>query len=80
MEPMTCVTVAESIYLFLNELSTGLAQEKQAMRALILGLSVLAIVVNSDAAKAGLSTTPPRNIGIRRCGNLSRRSKSGNRG
>jgi hypothetical protein len=33
-------------------------QEKQAMRALILTVAVLAVLANANAAQAGLSTTP----------------------
>jgi len=33
-------------------------QEKEAMRALILTVAVLAVLANANAAQAGLSTTP----------------------
>jgi hypothetical protein len=34
------------------------SQEKQAMRALILAVAVLAVLANANTAQAGLSTTP----------------------
>ena len=50
------------------------------MRVLILALAVLAILVSADAGKAGPSTATRDDVGIRRTGDLDRRSHSGNRG
>jgi hypothetical protein len=37
-------------------------QEKQAMRALILTVTALAVLANANAAQAGLSTTPRETV------------------